>query len=275
VTRVPGPTPPTALTIAGSDSGGGAGIQADLKTFAALRVHGTCAVTAVTAQNTLEVRGVVVLEPHFVRRQVEAVLDDFAVRAVKTGMLATAGVVTEVAGLAAAGRLPALVVDPVLVSTSGHRLTEPDAVEAYRHALLPHALVTTPNLRETAVLCDTDVDDLADLESRVEAAQRIRSFGARVVVVKGGHLTGSADDVVAGPEGVEVLASQRVEGRNDHGTGCTLSAALAAHLARGMPVGEAVPAAKAFVTGALAGAVHWRLGTGHGPLDHFGWSASP
>ena len=157
-----GPTPPTALTIAGSDSGGGAGAQADLKTFAAHGVHGTCALTAVTAQNTVEVRGVVALEPAFVRRQVEAVLDDFDVRSVKTGMLANASIVGEVADLAAAGLLPQLVVDPVLVSSSGHRLMEPDGVAAYLELLLPHALVVTPNLREAAVLGDTDVEALDD-----------------------------------------------------------------------------------------------------------------
>ena len=138
---VPDPTPPTALTIAGSDSGGGAGAQADLKTFAALRVHGTCALTAVTAQNTAEVRGVVVLEPAFVQQQVETVLDDFAVGAVKTGMLANRGIIEAVADLAAAGRLPQLVVDPVLVSSSGQALMTPDGVASYRSRLLPHALV--------------------------------------------------------------------------------------------------------------------------------------
>ena len=272
---VPDDTPPSALTIAGSDSGGGGGAQADLKTFAALGVHGTCALTAVTAQNTSEVRGVVVLEPEFVLRQIETVLDDFKVRAVKTGMLATAAVVVEVAALAASGRLPALVVDPVLVSTTGHRLTEPDAVEAYRTALLPYAVVTTPNLREAAVLGGTDVASLGDLGARIEVAHHIRSFGARVVVVKGGHLTDSADDVVVGPDGVRVLRSPRVDTDNDHGTGCTLSAAIAAHLARGATVEDAVPMAKSFVTRALAGASHWRLGAGHGPLDQLGWCAPP
>lgn len=268
-------TPPCALTIAGSDSGGGAGIQADLKTFAALGVHGTCALTAVTAQNTAEVRGVVVLEPEFVRRQIDAVLDDFVVRAVKTGMLATAAVVSEVADLAAAGRLPELVVDPVLVSTSGHPLTEPDAVEAYRRLLLPHALVTTPNLGEAAALSGVDVASLVDLDARIETARHIRSFGPRVVVVKGGHLAESADDVVVGPDGVKVLRGSRVDSENDHGTGCSLSAAVAAHLARGSTVDEAVTMGKAFVTRALEGASRWRLGSGHGPLDHFGWSSPP
>ena len=272
---MPDATPTSALSIAGSDSGGGAGIQADLKTFAALRVHGTTAVTAVTAQNTAEVRGVVALEAAFVRLQVETVLDDIAVRAVKTGMLATAAVVREVAALAAEGRLPHLVVDPVLVSSSGHRLLEPDGVEAYLDLLLPQALVATPNLREAAVLGGTEVASLRDLDARVAVAEQIRAGGARYVVVKGGHLTDSADDVVAGPHGVEVLPGTRVATVNDHGTGCSFSAAVAALLATGSAVPEALVGAKEFVARALAGGASWRLGSGHGPLDHFGWMAPP
>jgi hydroxymethylpyrimidine kinase/phosphomethylpyrimidine kinase len=272
---VPGPTPPTALTIAGSDSGGGAGAQADLKAFAALGVHGTCALTAVTAQNTVEVRGVVALEPAFVRQQVEVVLQDFEVGAVKTGMLANAGIVGEVARIAAEGSLPRLVVDPVLVSSSGHRLMEPAGVAAYVDLLLPHALVVTPNLREAAVLGGTDAGSLVTLEARIAVAERIRGTGAGYVVVKGGHLTDSADDVVAGPDGVEVLAGARVATGNDHGTGCSLSAAITAHLVRGAAVPDAIRQAKAFVAQALAGGAGWRLGSGHGPLDHFGWSRPP
>ncbi len=272
---VPGETPPTALTIAGSDSGGGAGVQADLKTFAAHRVHGTCALTAVTAQNTVEVRGIVALEPAFVRRQVQAVLDDFRVRSVKTGMLANAAIVTEVAALAAQGLLPQLVVDPVLVSSVGHPLMEPDGVAAYMDLLLPHALVVTPNLREAALLGNTDVGSLATLDARVAVAERIKATGARYVVVKGGHLTQTADDVVVGPDGVLVLHGSRVITSNDHGTGCSLSAAIAARLAQGDAVPDAISDAKAFVVAALAGSAQWRLGAGHGPLDHFGWSEPP
>jgi hydroxymethylpyrimidine kinase/phosphomethylpyrimidine kinase len=269
------PTPRTALTIAGSDSGGGAGAQADLKTFAAHGVHGACALTAVTAQNTAEVRGVVALEPSFVRLQVEAVLDDFDVRSTKTGMLANAGVVAEVAALAAEGRLPHLVVDPVLVTSSGHRLLEPDGVAVYLELLLPRATVVTPNLREAAVLGGMSVDALADVGARMEVAEKIRAAGPLWVVVKGGHLADSADDVVAGPDGTIVLEGARVAGGNDHGTGCTLSAATAANLALGMSVPDALRAAKSYVTRALAGAASWRLGSGHGPLDHFGWCGRP
>jgi hydroxymethylpyrimidine/phosphomethylpyrimidine kinase len=272
---VPDPTPLTALTIAGSDSGGGAGAQADLKTFAALRVHGTCALTAVTAQNTVGVRGIAVLEPAFVRQQIETVLDDFAVRGVKTGMLATAGIVRVVADLAAHGHLANLVVDPVLVSSTGHRLLEADGVDAYLHLLLPHALLVTPNLREAAVLGGTDVESLRALSARVAVAEQIRATGARYVVIKGGHLTDSADDVVAGPEGILVLPGERVDTGNDHGTGCSLAAAVTAHLARGATVLESISQAKAFVARALAGGAAWRLGAGHGPLDHFGWSGPP
>jgi hydroxymethylpyrimidine/phosphomethylpyrimidine kinase len=268
-------TPPSALTIAGSDSGGGAGVQADLKAFAAHGVHGTSALTAVTAQNTDEVRGVVALDPSFVRLQVETVLADFSIGAVKTGMLATAPIVSEVAALADAGALPRLVVDPVLVSSSGHQLMESAGVSTYLERLLPCALVATPNLRETAVLTGVAIEDLANQEARVAAAELIRSGGAKWVVVKGGHLAGSADDVVAGPDGTRILEGERIDTPNDHGTGCSLSAAVAAHLARGAAVPEALSAAKAFVTRALAGAATWRLGAGHGPLDPFGWSMRP
>jgi hydroxymethylpyrimidine/phosphomethylpyrimidine kinase len=271
---VPGPaTPPTALTIAGSDSGGGAGIQADLKTFAAHGVHGTSALTAVTAQNTAEVRGVVALDPDFVRLQIEAVLDDFAVTGVKTGMLANRAIVDVVADLAAAGCLPGLVVDPVLVSSTGHALMAPDGLTAYIERLLPHALVVTPNLREAGTLTGIDVADLMSVPAMTEAAEMIRARGARYVVVKGGHLTDAAHDVVAGPEGVTVLEAVRVVTGNDHGTGCSLSAAIAARLARGDDVLTAVRAAKIFVARGLAGAAGWRLGAGHGPIDHLGWSS--
>jgi hydroxymethylpyrimidine/phosphomethylpyrimidine kinase len=261
------------LTIAGSDSGGGAGAQADLKTFAAHRVHGTSALTAVTAQNTAEVRGVVALEPAFVRLQIEAVLDDFDVRSVKTGMLANAAVVAVVAQVGAEGRLPRLVVDPVLVSSSGQALMEPDGVEAYLHQLLPQALVATPNLREAAVLGGVAVESLTNTDAMADVAEAIRTAsGAVYVVVKGGHLTEAAQDVVAGPEGITVLEGIRVVTANDHGTGCSLSAAIAANLASGAEVLDAVRAAKAFVAQALSGGTGWALGAGHGPIDHFGWS---
>jgi hydroxymethylpyrimidine kinase/phosphomethylpyrimidine kinase len=261
------------LTIAGSDSGGGAGIQADLKTFAAHRVHGTSALTAVTAQNTAAVSAVVALGPDMVMAQIDAVLDDFAVRSIKTGMLANRAIVDRVAGAAAAGRLPNLVVDPVLVSSSGHALMEPDGIAAYLTDLLPHALIVTPNLREAAVLTGLPLAELVDPAAMTEAAEQIRASGATYVVVKGGHLTRSAHDVVAGPGGVTVLEGERVTTGNDHGTGCSLSAAIAAQLALGLDPLPAIAAAKTFVARALAGGASWRLGAGHGPIDHFGWTS--
>jgi hydroxymethylpyrimidine/phosphomethylpyrimidine kinase len=188
-------------------------------------------------------------------------------------MLATAGIVAMVAALAEAGRLPKLVVDPVLVSSSGHALMDPDGVEIYLTELLPHALVATPNLREAAVLGGVVVESLDTSAAMGGIAEQIRhKSGARYVVVKGGHLSDSAADVVAGPDGITVLEGSRVPTGNDHGTGCSLSAAIAAHLAQGVGVLDAVQAAKAFVARGLAGGAGWAFGAGHGPIDHFGWS---
>jgi hydroxymethylpyrimidine/phosphomethylpyrimidine kinase len=261
------------MTIAGSDSGGGAGIQADLKTFAALGVFGTSALTAVTAQNTTAVLGVHVLEPAFVDLQIEAVLSDLPVEAVKTGMLATAAIVAVVARRAAAGELPQLVVDPVMVTSTGTALMDDDGVAAYLDLLLPHAAVCTPNMREAALLTSRPVTDLAGME---EAARRLAEFGPTVVIVKGGHLAGGlAPDVVWADGTVTVLDGPRVVSANDHGTGCSLAAATTAHLARGTDALTALKAAKAFVANAISGAASWTLGAGHGPLDHFGWNAPP
>ena len=265
-------TPVTALTIAGSDSSGGAGIQADLKAFAACGVFGASAITALTAQNTTGVRGVHPVPADFVVAQVEAVLDDLDVRAVKTGMLGTAEVVRAVASLAAAGRLPALVVDPVMVASSGARLLEPAAERAYVDVLLPHAALLTPNLHEAQVLLSASIGTLAEQR---EAARALAALGPRAVLVKGGHaVAGVGDeavDVLWDGTRLRELRAPRVAGANDHGTGCTLAAAVAAGLARGEDVGEAVVQAKAYVSRALTGGAGWRLGAGHGPLDHFGW----
>jgi hydroxymethylpyrimidine/phosphomethylpyrimidine kinase len=215
----------------------------------------------------------VALEADFVRLQIETVLDDFDVRSAKTGMLANRAIIEMVAELAATGRLPQLVVDPVLVSSSGQALMAPDGVDSYRTRLLPHALMVTPNLREAGVLTGRAVEDLMSVEAMTEAAEQIRAGGTRYVVVKGGHLTESAHDVVAGPDGVTVLEAERIATGNDHGTGCSLSAAIAANLAQGAEALEAIRAAKAFVARGLAGGAGWRLGRGHGPIDHFGWSS--
>jgi hydroxymethylpyrimidine/phosphomethylpyrimidine kinase len=281
--------PAVALTIAGSDSGGGAGIQADLKTFAAFGLFGTSAITAVTAQNTVAVLGVVTLDPQFVIAQIDAVTSDLAPAAVKTGMLATAATVAAVAVQASRGALPNLVVDPVLVSSSGHALMGEGGVAAYRQLLFPHAVVATPNLREAALLTGRSVADLATVEVMVEAAEELRSLGAETVVVKGGHFAaasmaglaaspaGSVEmgspDVVAGPAGTVVLPAARVVTRNDHGTGSSLSAAIAANQALGATPLRAITEAKAFVHRALTGSAGWRLGSGRGPIDHFGWSS--
>ena len=260
------------MTIAGSDSGGGAGLQADLRTFAALGVFATCAVTAVTAQNTAEVRAVHVVDPEFVRIQIEAVMADITLSSVKTGMLACAATVSTVGDLAAAGALPNLVVDPVLVASTGRRLVDDDAIEAYRVSLLPHAAVVTPNTREATVLTGIVIDGVDDM---VAAARRIVTGGAAAAVVKGGHLAGDrAPDVLVVGDDLHVLDAPRIVSGNDHGSGCTLSAAIAAHLARGAQVVDAVTEAKSFVRVALAGSSTWRLGSGHGPLDHLGWGGA-
>ncbi len=265
-------TPRAALSIAGSDSGGGAGIQADLKTFAAHGVFATTAITAITAQNTQVVTEVLALDPELVVAQIRAVLSDLPIVAAKTGMLARAGTVARVGAMAAAGELPPLVVDPVLVTSSGHSLLDEGGVRAYRDLLLPHALVATPNLREAAVLTGRDVRQLRDEEAMAEAGEELRELGARFVIVKGGHLEApTCPDVVVGPEGTSVLAARRVTTGNDHGTGCSLSAAVAANLARGLGVLESISEAKAYVHRAILGAARWRLGAGHGPIDHFGW----
>lgn len=267
-------TPTVALTIAGSDSGGGAGIQADLKTFAAMGVYGTCALTAVTAQHTAAVLRVLALEPDMVRAQVDAVLADLPPSAVKTGMLATPKIVAAVAELAEQGLLPHLVVDPVLVSTSGNRLMEDGGVQAYRERLLPHAAVATPNLTEAALLTGIDASELTSTDAMAGAAEALCKLGTRTVVVKGGHLPGGrAADVVACEGDVVVLESTRVETTNDHGTGCSLSAAIAAQLAAGAEPLVAVQRAKRYVQAALESAAGWRLGSGHGPIDHFPWAA--
>jgi hydroxymethylpyrimidine/phosphomethylpyrimidine kinase len=265
-------TPPVALTIAGSDSGGGAGIQADLRTFAGFGVHGTCAITALTAQNTSEVRGVQATPAGFVRQQIEAVLDDLPVLAVKTGMLATVAIVAAVAELAAAGRLPNLVVDPVMVSSSGRRLLDPEAEQAYVELLIPHATVVTPNAREAAALLGWEPIDSLDRQRQAAASLGARSAPGAAVVVKGGDLAGvdpltSVDIVWCDGGGAELWAT-RVPTRNNHGTGCSFAAAIAARLARGDDIASAIEGAKSFVHAAIVRAAGWRLGEGHGPIDH-------
>ena len=255
-----------ALTIAGSDSGGGAGIQADLKTFAAFGVYGTCAVTAVTAQNTRGVTAWSAVEADLVEAQIEAVAGDFPVGSVKTGMLATAAIVEAVAATVAALELPNLVVDPVMVAKGGHRLLDEDAVRTLQSGLLPKALIVTPNVPEAEVLLGGG--SIRTLDDMRNAARAIRRLGPTVVVVKGGHLDGdlSIDVVCAGDEEFE-LSGRRLPGRNTHGTGCTFSAAIAAGLALGHPVDQALREARRYLEGAIEHAPGY--GGGHGPLNHF------
>jgi hydroxymethylpyrimidine/phosphomethylpyrimidine kinase len=261
----------TALTIAGSDSGGGAGIQADLKTFAALGVYGTSAIAALTAQNTVAVTGVHLVPREFVVAQIEAVVADLGCDAVKTGMLATAEIVEAVAGTVARLRLPNLVVDPVMVAKSGDHLLADDAVDAVRRALLPLARVVTPNVPEAEVLTGLSIRTLDDA---VAAAHALRAMGARAVVVKGGHLDRAdiVDVLVDGDRELELIG-ERVAGIHTHGTGCTFAAAIAARLARGDEVEAAVRAAQAYVREAMRAGVP--LGRGHRPLDHFWRWAKP
>jgi hydroxymethylpyrimidine/phosphomethylpyrimidine kinase len=254
---------PVALTIAGSDSGGGAGIQADLKTFAALGVHGTSAVTAVTAQNTLGVTEILELPPALVAAQIEAVMLDIGAAAAKTGMLSSAEIIEVVAQAIAHFNIRNLVLDPVMVAKGGARLLRDDAVDALRRRLLPLAAIVTPNLPEAEVLLGRPI---RTLDERRQAARDLVALGARAAVVKGGH----ADDAQAidhyfdGTELVE-LQSPRIATANTHGSGCVFSAAIAADLAKGSDSLAAVLVAKEFITGAIERSLE--VGRGHGPVN--------
>ena len=254
-----------ALTIAGSDSGGGAGIQADLKTFQAFGVYGTSALTAVTAQNTLGVRAVHPVPVPVVRAQIDAVAEDLRPDAVKTGMLATTPLVEAVAEALHAHRLPAYVMDPVMVASSGHRLLDRAAEGALAAHLFPLATLVTPNLHEARILTGLDVQRVADMR---RAARALVDLGARAALVKGGHLEGDeAVDVLWDGTEEHEWRRPRLQTRNTHGTGCTLSAAVTAGLARGLPLFDAVDAALEFVAHAIASAPGF--GGGHGPVNHF------
>jgi hydroxymethylpyrimidine/phosphomethylpyrimidine kinase len=260
----------TALTIAGSDSGGGAGIQADLKTFAAHGVYGTSAVTAVTAQNTLGVTAWEAVSPGLVTAQIEAVASDIGADAVKTGMLANAAIVAAVADAVRRLSLRHLVVDPVMIAKGGDRLLEAAAVDAIRTELLPLAHVVTPNIPEAEVLSGMEITSVAGMR---EAGRRILALGPGVVLVKGGHLGGDASiDVACTQEEAEELTAPRIATVHTHGTGCTLASAIAANLARGETALDAIRHAKEYVTNAIRHAPG--IGAGHGPLGHF-WRGLP
>ncbi|MHC1741631.1 MAG: bifunctional hydroxymethylpyrimidine kinase/phosphomethylpyrimidine kinase [Syntrophobacteraceae bacterium] len=255
---------PKALTIAGSDSGGGAGIQADLKTFAALGVYGMSAVTALTAQNTVGVHGVHEMDPDFVSAQIHAVVGDIGVDAVKTGMLANAPIIERVAEDIRKLGISTLVVDPVMVAKSGDPLLRRDAVQTLARELLPLALVVTPNLHEASELAQLDV---ADSSSMRTAARKIHDLGPRFVVIKGGHLPGRPMDLLYdGREFIE-MSNMRHDTPHTHGTGCTFASAIAAGLARGLETVDAVKQAKDYITGAIREGL--AIGRGHGPVHHF------
>jgi len=256
---------PTVLTVAGSDSGAGAGIQADLKTFAALGVYGTSAITAITAQNTLGVTAVQEVPPGMVAAQIDAVVADIRPDAVKTGMLASASIIEVVAAKVREHGLPNLVVDPVMVAKSGDRLLREDAVAVLRDLLLPLCAVVTPNLPEAEVLVGRSIG--SDEDAR-RAAEEIVGLGAGAVVVKGGHRgTPEAVDILYDGNAFREYSAPRVDTTSTHGTGCTFASAIAAYLARGEPLAEAVGQAKEYLTEALRRA--YPIGGGHGPVHHF------
>ncbi|AMB47790.1 MULTISPECIES: bifunctional hydroxymethylpyrimidine kinase/phosphomethylpyrimidine kinase [Methylobacteriaceae] len=259
-----------ALTIAGSDSSGGAGIQADLKTFAALRVYGASVITALTAQNTRGVQAIHDVPADFVAAQIDSVFSDLAVGAVKIGMLSRPETIRAVAeGLRRHAPGIPVVLDPVMVATSGDRLISQEAVEILRIELMPLATVVTPNLPEAATLLDEE--EAGHENEAVAQGRRLLARGARAVIIKGGHGEGreSVDHLIAADGTLRRFAAPRIETRNSHGTGCTLSAAVAAGLARGQGLAEAVGGAKTYVTGAIRAADTVPVGHGHGPLHHF------
>jgi hydroxymethylpyrimidine/phosphomethylpyrimidine kinase len=257
-----------AVTIAGSDSGGGAGIQADLKTFSALGVYGASVITALTAQNTLGVTGIHDVPPAFVTAQIDAVFSDLEVNAVKIGMLSQPAVIEAVAAGLDRWKQRLVVLDPVMVATSGDRLISPQAIDVLKRVLIPRALVITPNLPEAAALLDCAIAR-SEEEMRAQAVRLVEQ-GARAVLIKGGHAEGEESvDILQAPGSFTRLATARIATRNTHGTGCTLSSAIAAGLAKGLDLIEAVREAKAYVSAAIAAADRLTVGSGHGPVHHF------
>lgn len=255
-----------ALTIAGSDSGGGAGIQADLKTFAALGVYGMSVLTSITAQNTVRVQGIYDLPPEFVGLQIDSVMADIGADAVKTGMLSNTRIITIVAEKLRRYQVENLVIDPVMIAKSGDPLLREEAHVTLVHDLFPLAKVVTPNLHEARVLSRLPI---SNLEQMKEAAKAIHRLGPQNVVVKGGHLSGESVDLLYNGREFFEFSGPRIETRNTHGTGCTFASAIAAALAKGQDVPSAVRAAKEYITRALQGAIDWHLGQGHGPVHHF------
>lgn len=262
-------TTPIAVTIAGSDSGGGAGIQADLKTFSALGVYGASVITALTAQNTVGVQAIHDVPADFVAAQMDSVFGDLAVGAAKIGMLSRAEIMETVSAGLDRHHVEKVVLDPVMVTTTGHRLIAPDATATLARLLLPRALLITPNLQEAAVLLDEPVAQ--DEEAMLAQGRRLLALGARAVLMKGGHGSGdeSADLLVTPSGGCRRFSARRVQTKNTHGTGCTLSAAIAAGLAKGQKLEAAVAAAKDYLSHAIAAADRLHIGHGSGPVHHF------
>lgn len=253
------------LTIAGSDSSGGAGIQADLKTFAALGTYGMSCICALTAQNTKGVSMVVNTPVEMVKAQLDAIYDDIPPKAVKTGMLSTPEIVETVADFLSAHKQP-LVVDPVMVATSGAVLLEKAAIETYKKKLIPLSTVITPNIPETEVLTGMKITSQKDMK---EAAEKLMDLGPSAVLVKGGHLVEDALDILYDGKEFHIFQGKKWDTMNTHGTGCTLSSAIAASLAKGMTLTEAVGEGKKYMNGAIERAVHDSVGHGHGPVHHF------
>jgi hydroxymethylpyrimidine/phosphomethylpyrimidine kinase len=259
---------PIAVTIAGSDSSGGAGIQADLKTFSALGVYGASVITALTAQNTQGVTAIHDAPPAFIAAQIDAVFSDLKVAAVKIGMLSVPAAIDAVAAGLDRYRLDNVVLDPVMVATSGARLLAPDAVDALRQKLFPRARLITPNLLEAAALLGEEV--AGDEGGMQRQAEKLLGAGAQAVLIKGGHGGGEESvDLLVEPAGMTRFAAARIATRNTHGTGCTLSSAIAAGLARGQTLATAVGDAKNYLTRAIAAAGRLEVGSGHGPVHHF------
>jgi hydroxymethylpyrimidine/phosphomethylpyrimidine kinase len=259
---------PNVLSIAGSDPSGGAGIQADLKTFSALGVYGAAAITALTAQNTRGVSAVQVVDPSFVAQQIDMIFEDIRVDAVKIGMLANAGIIARVAACLRHWQPRWIVLDPVMIAKSGHRLLDEAAISALHTELLPLASIVTPNLPEAAALLDRPVPGHWD--AMAEIARELQAAGASRVLLKGGHLPGTASPDLLLSEGVATkLDASRIETKNTHGTGCSLSSAIAALLPQHRDVVTAVCAAKTYITGAIAASGRLTVGCGHGPVHHF------
>ena len=264
---------PRAMTIAGSDSGGGAGIQADLKTFGAMGVFGTCAITTLTAQNTTGVTDVYETPTGMIEAQIDAIVSDIGADAVKTGMLSSTEIILTVVQRLEQHALSPVVVDPVMVASTGAMLIRDDAVDALRMKLVPLATVVTPNTREARILTGLEVRTVDD--AKAAARVLVEDLGAAYALVKGGHLEGPATDILYDGSAFELFTSERIETTNTHGTGCTLGSAIAACLAKGLDVPNAVEQAKEYVTEAIRSS--FPVGSGHGPLNHFYklWALEP